>query len=269
MMQSLSPRAWLLPAALLGLGAVSARAQQGDAASAAEARAELIERSREALERWVEARRTISKEQRDWSEGRGVLSERIELLEREIADVRAKIAEAQASVAEADKKRLELEVESERMKGAAQTLGALAVRLEDGTRTLTERIPPFALEAVKIFSQRIPAAGAETKLSLSERFQSVVAVLNSLNKLHREVTLTPELRELPDGRSGEVATVYVGLGQGYYVSGDGKLGGIGSSSEKGWTWRPANAEAGEISRMVAILKSEQVADFVRLPIRID
>jgi septal ring factor EnvC (AmiA/AmiB activator) len=259
--------------ALLALLAVlpmaGASAQQASSAEAREAAADKIERTRETLERWVEARKTISKEQRDWAEGRAVLGERIELLEREIAAVRAKISEAQASVAEADKKRLELEQQNERMKSAAQDLATLAMRLEEGTRSLTQRIPAFAHEGVKIFSQRIPEAGAETKLSLSERFQSVVAVLNSLNKLHREITLTPEIRELPDGRSTEVATVYVGLSQGYYASGDGQLAGIGTASEKQWTWRPANAHAGEIARMVAILKSEQVADFVRLPIRVD
>ncbi|MBK9387107.1 MAG: DUF3450 family protein [Planctomycetes bacterium] len=262
-------RARLLPAALLGLGAVAAQAQQDEAASTAEARAELIDRSRDALERWVETRRTISKEQRDWTEGRSVLSERIELLEREIEAVRAKIEEARTSVAEADKKRQELELQNERLKGSAQGLAELAARLESGTLALMPRIPAFASEGVKIFSQRIPVAGAETKLSLSERFQSVVAVLNSLNKLNREITLTPEIRELPDGRSTEVATVYVGLSQGYYASGDGQLAGIGTAGEKGWTWRAANTQAGEVSRMVAILKSEQVADFVRLPIRID
>lgn len=262
----------LLAAALLGSLASGALAQEGASdrgTSTAEARAELIERSREALDRWVEARRTISKEQRDWSESRGVLSERIELMEREIASVRAKIAEATKSVEEADKKRRELEEQSERLKASAQGLGAIAVRLEDGTRRLVTRLPQFAQERVKLFSQRIPAAGAETKLSLSERFQSAIAVLNDLNKFHREITLTPEIRELPDGRSAEVATVYVGLGQGYYADGSGKIAGIGTATEGEWKWRPASAQVGEIARMIAILKNEQVADFVRLPIRID
>jgi chromosome segregation ATPase len=265
-------RAPLLAAALFGFLGSGALAQEGTSArdtSSAEARAELIERSREALDRWVEARRTISKEQRDWSESRGVLSERIELMEREIAAMRTKIAEAAKSVEEADKKRRELEEQSERLKASAQGLGEIAVRLEDGTRRLVKRLPQFAVERVKLFSQRIPAEGAETKLSLSERFQSAIAVLNDLNKFHREITLTPEIRELPDGRSAEVATVYVGLGQGYYADGNGKIAGIGTATEGEWNWRPAGAQVGEIARMIAILKNEQVADFVRLPIRID
>jgi chromosome segregation ATPase len=267
-----SLRVRLLAAAFLGLPATEALAQEGASGrdvSSAEARAELIERSREALDRWVEARRTISKEQRDWSESRAVLTERIELMEREIAAVRAKISEATKSVEEADKKRRELEEQSDRLKASAQGLGEIAVRLEDGTRRLVKRLPQFAQEGVKLFSQRIPAEGAETKLSLSERFQSTIAVLNNLNKYHREITLTPEIRELPDGRSAEVATVYVGLGQGYYADGNGRFAGIGSATEGEWKWRPANAQAGEIARMIAILKNEQVADFVRLPIRID
>jgi septal ring factor EnvC (AmiA/AmiB activator) len=254
---------------LCGALAAVAPAQEGQAPESRERAAEKIEHAREALDKWVEARRTISKEQRDWTEGRAVLQERIELLEREIAAMRAKVADATASVAEAEKKRLELQGQSDALKGSAQELTAIVLRLEDGARKLVQRLPQFAEERVKLFSQRIPAAGAETKLSLSERYQSVVAVLNDLNKFHREITLTPEIRELSDGRSAEVATVYVGLGQGYYASGDGTLAGVGSATETAWQWRPANAQAGEIARMVAILKNEQVADFVRLPIRIE
>lgn len=86
-------------------------------------------------------------------------------------------------------------------------------------------------------------------MSLSERFLNVVGVLNEVNKFQREVTVTSEVRKLAEtGSSAEVTAVYVGIGQGYYTTANGKSAGIGNATATGWEWTPNNAAAPQSRR---------------------
>lgn len=223
---------------------------------------------RAALEKWVETRKVISQEQRDWTIGKEMLAERVGLVQGEIDSLRAKIAEAQQSIGEADKKRGSLAVENEKLKEASAGLTESLVALEIRTRSLLQRLPDPIRERVKPLSQRIPEKTGETKLSFAERFQNIIGILNEVNKFNREITVTSEVRALPDGTSVEVTALYAGIGQGWYVSGDGKIAGTGTASADGWVWTPANDAAPAIQDAIAILKNEKVAAFVQLPVEI-
>ena len=227
-----------------------------------------VDQTRATLEKWVETRRIISQEKRDWQLGREMLNERIELFQREIESLRSKIDEAEKSISDADQKRLALIEENEKLKTASAALDEIVVKLEDRTRQLLNRLPDPIRDRVKPLSQRIPDAPQQVKLSLAERFQNVVGILNEVNKFNREISVTSEVRSLPDGTSAEVTTLYIGIGQAFYVSANEKIAGVGTASRDGWVWTPANQAAPQIARAIAILKNEQVAAFVQLPIEI-
>jgi FtsZ-binding cell division protein ZapB len=221
---------------------------------------------RAALEKWVETRKVISAEKRDWALGKEMLNERIELVQQEIDSLKEKISDAEESISEADKKRAELVEQNDALKNVSASLDDTVLELEDNTRRLLKRLPDPLRERVKPLSQRLPEDPEETKLSLAERFQNVIGILNEVNKFNREITMTSEVRTLPDGSSAEVTALYVGIGQGYYATADGKAAGIGSSAPEGWRWTAANDAGPQISQAIAILKNEQVAAFVQLPV---
>ncbi len=227
-----------------------------------------IDQTRAVLEKWVDTRRVLSLEQRDWTLGREILTSRVEVLEREIESLNGRIVDIEGSIAEADKKRAELVSENDHLKQTSSALAATVAGMEVRTRDILRRSPDPIQGRVKPLSQRIPEAGAETKLSLSERFQNVVGILNEVDKFGRDITSTSEVRELGDGTTSEVAAVYLGLGQGYYASANGLRAGVGTAGPNGWTWTSANESAPSIARVIAILKNEAVADFVALPMRI-
>jgi len=223
---------------------------------------------RAALEKWVESRKVISAEQRDWALGKEMLSERVDLVQQEIDSLKEKISDAQESISDADKKRAGLVEENEKLKEASVSLNETVLTLEQNTLKLLARLPDPIRERVKPLSQRVPENVAETKLSLAERFQNIVGILNEVNKFSREITLTSEVRSLPDGSSAEVTALYVGIGQAYYANANGKLAGTGTTSAEGWVWTPANDAAPQIMEAIAISKNEQVASFVQLPVEI-
>ncbi|MCA9416889.1 MAG: DUF3450 family protein [Candidatus Omnitrophica bacterium] len=231
--------------------------------------APIVEETRAALEKWVETQRVISKEKKDLALAKEMLNERIELVKREIDSLHGKISEAEESIAEADKKRAELIEENEKLKDAAGSLEQVLVSLETRTKKLLKRTPEPLRERLKPLSQRLPENSGETELSMSERFQNVVGILNEVNKANREITVTSEVRTLEDGASAEVTALYLGIGQGYYTGANGKIAGVGTSTEEGWVWKSANEEAESIAKAIAILKNEEVASFVRLPLEIE
>jgi FtsZ-binding cell division protein ZapB len=223
---------------------------------------------RASLEKWVDTRKVISQEKRDWDLGQEMLNERISMLEREIETLRARIAEAQESITDADQKRAGLLEENEALKAASSGLAESMAVFEIRTRSLLNRMPDPIRERVKPLSQRIPVEVGETKLSFAERFQNVVGILNEVNKFNREITVTSEVRALPDGTSAEVAAMYVGVSRAYYVGGNGTIAGYGTAGADGWVWTAADEIAPQVARSIAILKNEQVASFVQLPVEI-
>ena len=123
---------------------------------------------------------------------------------------------------------------------------------------------------IKPLTRSLPEADqTEIDQPLSERFLTVVGVLNEVNKFNGEITVTTEVRPLPDGTSIEVTALYVGIGQGYYVGLDDTVAGVGTSTPGGWQWMPANDAAPAIAEAVAILNNEQVAGYIQVPVRVD
>jgi len=227
-----------------------------------------VDETRAALEKWVETCRIISQEKHDFKLAREMLSERIELLESEIESMLGKIKETEESITEADKKRAELIEENEKLKEASNSLSDVVINLEDRTKELLKRLPDPIQDRVKPLSQRFPEDPDKTKLSLGERFQNIVGVLNEVNKFNSEITVTSEVHELQDGVSAEVTAIYIGIGHSYYINGNGDAAGVGTVSSDGWNWTPVNESAAEVSEAISIFQNETAAKFVQLPIKI-
>lgn len=227
-----------------------------------------IDVTRAALEQWVETRRLISQEKRDWAEGKEILASRLELVGAEVASMRAKVTEAEANIGETDRKRAELLDENTSLRAATESLVEAIAGLEARTLALVPRLPAPLRERVKVLSQRLPEGSSETKASLSERFQNVVGILNEVDKFNRDVTLALEVRDLEEGGSIEVTTMYLGVGCAFYASATGTAAGYGAATSDGWSWTAANDAAAAILAAIEVQKSERPASFVQLPLRV-
>ncbi len=234
----------------------------------ADSNAAAIDKTRATLEQWVQTQRVISQERKDWALAREILGQKIDLVQREIESLQGKIKDANTSIADADTKRAELIKDNDKLKDASSALSKTLVTLEDRIKRLTRRLPDPIRERIKPLSQRIPDKPDQTNLSISERFQNIVGILNEVDKFNRDITVTSEVRNLPDGSSVEVATLYIGIGQAYYVGAKGTVAGSGIPTDQGWAWKPNNQFAPQISELIAIFKNEKAASFVRVPVEI-
>lgn len=249
-------RRMLIHAALCGAIGVFSGAADETAEAAAR---------RDLLEKWMDAKKLISKEKQDWRVSRQLLKERIELLGMEIEALRKKTDQTEQDIGEGDKKLADLQAENEELKNATaglkDTIGAFEKRL----LALLDRVPVPISDRVKPLSQRIPKDPETTKMSLSERFQNVIGILNEMNKFHREITVASEVREMPDGSKAEVSVMYLGLGQAYYCNAGG-IGGIGRMGPGGWTWIHSNDIAQAVADAIAVYRNEKAAAYTPLPL---
>ena len=227
-----------------------------------------LEDTRSTLAKWIETQQIISNEKKDWQVGKEVLGQRVALLEGEIAGLEERIAEMGAGITDADKKRRDLVRENEALKNAASSLDSVIDRLEAKALELVSRLPDPIRDRVAPLSRRIPTDSRTTELSLAQRFQNVIGVLNEVNKFNRDITVTSEVRALPNGATAEVTALYLGLGAAYYVTADKAAAGVGHPTSEGWQWEAADDLAGQIAQAIAILKNESVPAFVPLPVEI-
>jgi hypothetical protein len=220
---------------------------------------------REALERWVETKRLICKEWQDWRTEKALLDDRIQLVRRETESLKEATGLITNNIVEADQKLAESTAKIDELKAATAGLGQDIVRIESGVLALLARVPTPISERVKPLSQRIPGPGAETRMGLSERFQNVIGILNEVNKFSREITVTSEVRDQPDGGKAEVSVVYLGLARAYYCNASSGLAGIGRPGPEGWIWEPRNDLAQVVADTIAIYRNEKPAGYVLLP----
>lgn len=226
-----------------------------------------LDETRLTMGKWIETQQIISKERKDWQQGKEILDGRLDLVKKEIASLEEKITQAEASVAETDRKRNELMAENDLLKAAGTQLTDAVTRMEGEVRRMYMSLPDPIKTKLEPLHQRIPEDPAKTRVSIAERFQNVLGILNEVNKANNEITVGYEVHNLADGRPSEVQSMYVGLAQAYYVSAKGE-GGIGRPGADGWKWESSNTVAPHVLMALEVLQGKQSPAFVPLPVTI-
>lgn len=233
-----------------------------------------IEIMRTALSEWTKAKDTISAERAQWKEQKQVLETQVRARKNEIEALEGRIAETRKSIASAAEKYGDLDQKIAAQKAVQKVLEERIGALEQRVLGLLPRLPESLARNVEPLSQQLPTTPEKaSELALSTRYQNVIGVLNMIDKWNREVRIESEMRSLAGGEEVRVDVLYIGLGQAYYVGGrteGGKptVAGVGSPSDEGWQWRPANELAESIQTAVSIYKNEKLAALVRLPVQI-
>ena len=227
-----------------------------------------IDITKELISKWVETKKLISLESEEWKIEQEVLKDRIDLISSERNSLREKINETESLINQSDTKRTDLGKDNESLKKASTLLSEKINILENKLLILLPTLPQHIQEKIKPLSQRIPL-NKKNELTLSERYQNVVGIVNELNKGASEISVISEVRSLLNGESAEVQTLYLGYAHAFYCTTKGDIAGIGYPSRDWWIWKPKNEIAQEIADSIAIFKNEMVAEYITLPINMD
>jgi len=255
-------------AAVLCLASQGAlRAESPAAPAPATATAPTLDSARGTLDKWVETQQILSREKKDWVQAKELLTSRIQLVKDEIAQLRLQVDETHKSEQDFQKSRSESASERDAAKSTSGELAAEAAVLEGKVRSLYKAMPESMREKIQPLYDRMPTDPETTKVTVAERYQNVLGILNEMNRLNGEITVASEIRSLSDGKPSEVKTIYLGLGQAWYLSARGEAG-VGRPGPDGWTWRPAPEVAPEVAHVLEILQNKSSPKFIQLPVTI-
>lgn len=240
--------------ALLATGTTSAANSVGDA--------------RSTLEEWVETQQIISEEKADWQVEESILEDTVTLLSSELERLNAALEDLEASATAADEERAELNQEKERLSAASSVIKASIGKLETEMKAIVKTLPAPLVEKIKPLIRRLPEDPEDTSLAIGQRVQNIVGILSQADKFNTTITQTSESREIENGKTVEVRTLYWGLAAAYYVDSSGQYAGLGYPTPDGWEW-PRLDDAGEtIKRLIDVYEGSEEIQFIAVPARI-
>lgn len=221
--------------------------------------------ARSTLEEWVETRQIISQEKADWKVEQSILTDTVELLGNELDRLNTTLEDLEASTTAADEERAKLSLAKEQLNEASSVVEANIGDLEAQMKVVIKTLPEPLVEKIKPLIRRLPEDSTDTSLSLGERVQNIVGILSQADKFNSTITQTSESREISDGKTVEVRTLYWGLATAYYVDSSGEYAGIGYPTADGWEW-PRIDDAGEaIKRLIDVYEGSEEIQFIQVP----
>jgi hypothetical protein len=225
-----------------------------------------LDETRETLAKWVQTRQLTGKLRADWQADKETLEQSLKLFERELKTLDEQLGKTDTSSQQAQKERAELAREKEALLAASDKAKELATALEARVKSLARAFPAPLHEKIEPLLKRIPADPAATKASPAERLQTIVGILNEVDKFNGAVSVVSEIQKNPAGAEVQVKTLYLGLGQAWFVDKAGDYAGIGVPTAEGWQWQPRPELAPRISKAIAVYENTAPAAFVDLPV---
>lgn len=213
-------------------------------ASASLASPEALKDARATIKEWVAVENALSREEAAWAQKEALLNDLIEVAEKRIQALDTRLEQSEGTLSAAETERAELTERQDALGRQAERVAAFLEDLERDLLALRPMLPPPLLEETEPLFQSLSQAPAPASRKLGERAQTVIGLIEKMRQFDQGVAVHETLQTLPGRDAASLTrTLYVGLGQAYYLSaGDA---GYGRMSRDGWQWesRPELAEA--------------------------
>ena len=234
---------------------------------------ESLRRARDVVGEWVEVEKTLSKEALEWERKATLMRDRMEVLRSRIGRLEKQLREAESEASEADAQRRDLlEEETALLERGDRVRGFLA-ELENGLRELKPRLPrPLREEVTGLFQRMPPAEEAADRKdgdrNLGERMRTAITLVTRILEFDNRVTVAETVRRGPESeREAVFRTLWLGLGQAYYVTPDDA--GFGTPGAGGWEWHSRPELAKRVREAMRLAEGSAVEPrFFTLPVRI-
>ncbi|MFU8847115.1 MAG: DUF3450 family protein [Opitutales bacterium] len=238
-------------------------------AHAATASPEALEMARSSVKEWAATEKAISLEAAEWGGRKHLIEDLIAVADQRILRLEAQLEAGAERLSTADESRAELLDEQEAVASEAELIKGFLARMEAQMRAIRPQLPEPLMEELATVYQRLPGAGGENSLELAERIRTVVNLLSRIRQFDEKLTLSESLRNLPGSEElVSVRTLYLGLGQAYYLGPDSA--GYGKPGPGGWSWYPKPEIREAVNEAMALAEgATMVPRFVDLPVQLD
>jgi DNA repair exonuclease SbcCD ATPase subunit len=222
--------------------------------------------TRSSLEKWVETKQLLSKTRSDWQTDKETIGQTLQLFERELKAVEEQMSKISTNNTQVEKERAEAEALKKSSAESLDRARQFAVEFEGQLTRLKPQLPAPLQEILKPLFNRLPADSASTRMTVAERTQVIVGILNELDKFNNAVSVFSEKRKNQKGEEVAVESVYVGLGAAYFINESNDFAGTGAPGSAGWDWAIKPELAASIREVIQIYRNERAAHFIALPV---
>jgi hypothetical protein len=230
--------------------------------------ATVLQDTQSTLSKWVETRQLISRTRADWQADRAMLEQTVAMFQGELASLAEQSETVGTNSLEVARQRAEADSSKAELEAGLGVLATQLAPLETRLRRIEPALPPPLVKTVKSLFDRLPEDPTATDIPSLPRLQTVITLLNEIEKFNSMVTLNPEMRQDPAGGEIKVQVIYLGLAQAWFVDESGDFAGSGVPGADGWVWTPQGDAGSRIKSVIAMYEEKQPAEFVALPVAI-
>jgi len=228
-----------------------------------------ISDTRSTLEQWVNTKQLNSKEKNDWNVEKAILEDTQVLLTNELERLNTEIDEINASTTDAEANREKLTAEKEELSAGSDVVLSQIGDLETQVKTIIKTFPEPLVNQLQQVITRLPKDSTNTKLSLGERVQNIVAILTLADKFNTTLTISSDSRKISEDKTIQVTTMYWGLAGAFYVDSTGEYAGVGEPSSEGWEWTEVDDDGAELKKLLEIYEGIEDIQFISAPASIN
>ena len=215
---------------------------------------------------WVDLRRALAGEAEAWEEQRAQLEQERALLSKAKETLEEEISTAEGEQRSDEAERAKLLARKQALQTSLNACLPALRRAEADLKGWRSLWPPSLLTPPlrKAFDQLLKAE----QQSVTRRLQVILSLYGEIERLQYGIQVVKEVLQTGSGRSQEMDVLYLGLAQGFAVSVDDRMAGIGRpvGDDWKWEWRPEMAD--EVRKAIAFYRHEKTADFVHLPLMV-
>jgi len=211
---------------------------------------------------WIRTRLETARLDSEWLSERPLLESTVDGLRERAATLEEKRDHLTAKTA---KDREDADAMRAKNKAAADDLGTAEARLKALVGKLAElrpMLPPRLSAALELPYRSLANPG----LSVGERMQLTITVLNRCSQFNRSVTCGEEVLSI-EGEQGakSLQVIYWGLSHAYALDQATGRAWYGSPGPRGWQWDPRPDAGRPVARLIAVYTDKADPDFVAVP----
>ncbi|MEO0510297.1 MAG: DUF3450 family protein [Verrucomicrobiota bacterium] len=227
---------------------------------------EALDNARTVVKEWVTTEKAISREAADWVQREQLLQDLITVETQRIERLEEELTESEAGVTAADDERADLLAREDLALAKSRRIEAFLAGIESDLHKLQSQLPEPLADDLEAAYQRLPADGEDKELNIGERMRTVVSMMGRIRQFDSALHLSESIRDLPgDGSEASVRTLYIGLGQAYYLAPNDA--GYGVPTESGWQWESQPELGSAILEAIQLLDGELAEPrFINLPV---
>lgn len=210
---------------------------------------------------WLEIKKTIADEKKESDAQRLSLMKLLDIYRVELDLLEEGISVAGVTLSDSDAELEAIKMSTEHLR---QTRGRLQQKVDDQSLRLLKIMNHYPSPLLQqVAGQKNALTDPATKLRA--KVLAMVAVIKSTIKFNQVVTYSAEILAI-DGVERQLQVLYLGLGRGFYVSGD--TAGLVEVDSTGWKWIRKDQYWKNISAAIGVYQKTTRPELVKLPIHL-